>query len=356
MKTDLSPDTDVSLLPRADLPVIWDAFKAKAEAVRATAETLTVTCVTQKDEMALARTTRLTLREIRIAVENKRVELGESHLKEIKKVNGAANAIREFIQPLEARLLVQEEFAERTEERRVTNLSVSRGLEVMALWPGIFLRKGLGKMPQAEYDEYLGALRKEREELETANRLRIEAERKLAEQAIEMRRQEEAFLEKLQAEKVAENARLAEAQAEQDRQHTIAKEKSDAYQAELRAEWERQQTEKAAHQATLDAAKAIRDADLAEQKRVRDIQYAKLEAELNEERAVKQAEAKRVMELALAPDVEKLWSFAGLLRVIKIPMMDTPAGGSYAVGIHSEIQSLALDIETTCKSWGLTKV
>jgi hypothetical protein len=58
--------------------------------------------------MKLARATRLTLKDLRVAVEKKRKELGEEALLQKQKIDGAAKQIREIIEPLEARLLEQE--------------------------------------------------------------------------------------------------------------------------------------------------------------------------------------------------------------------------------------------------------
>lgn len=68
---ELAPaQTPVEQMKRADLPVIWDGFRAQAEKLKTTAETLTITDISQTAEMKIARTTRLALKEIRVGVEN----------------------------------------------------------------------------------------------------------------------------------------------------------------------------------------------------------------------------------------------------------------------------------------------
>lgn len=331
--------SNIDLLPRADLPVIWSDFKIRADAVWSVVDSLVVTDVSQKEAMALARKTRLTLREIRIAVEHKRVELGEGHLKEIQKVNGAAKAIREFIEPLEARLLVQESFAERAEALRLRELADLRNSELYALRPHVII-KDVGAMSEENYEALLATFRKEKEEIEAANRLRVEAERKLAEAQAEAFRVEQAVR--------AEAAKLMLAQQEEQKRLNDEAE-------QVRFEQEQK------HRAELSAASAIRtlERQAAEQRRQEDLRIerektAVLEAELKAERAVKLAEEKRVMELAIAPDVEKLWEFAQSLRRIECPRLTTPCGISFSESLRDDLLTIAHDIEVTCKSWGLT--
>src|SRR6185369_4617050 len=133
---------------------------------RATAETLVVTSIDEKDKMELARTTRLTLNGIRVAVEKKRVELGEGHLAEMKKINTAASAIKATIEPLEERLQLQETFAERAEAAGIAELSKLRDAEVRAIWPGC--PGNFGKMPDEEYNSLIGRLRAEAAEMAEA--------------------------------------------------------------------------------------------------------------------------------------------------------------------------------------------
>lgn len=334
-------NSDLKLLPRADLPVIWDAFKAKADEVRQIAETLVVSDISQKEEMALARKTRLTLREIRIAVEHKRVELGEGHLKEIQKVNGAAKAIREFIEPLEARLLVQESFAERAEAARIVELSKSRFVEVTAISPR-FVSADLGRMSQFDYDGYVASLRAEVAEIKAANRLRVEAERRL----VVAQAENEAKLIAIGEEAARqESARKAEMEIELRKLRVKQAEERRAAEAlaQEREEFRRQE------QARLDAERAVRDADMAEQKRIRDEQLAKLEAELKAERAVKLAEAEAARKLALAPDLEKLREFKDRLRFVAGPELESEAAKTVCWEAISLVLKAALLLDTFYK-------
>lgn len=193
---ELAPDeTLVEQMKRADLPVIWDGYRAQAEKLKMTAETLTITDVSQVAEMKIARTTRLALREIRVAVDKKRLELVEGIKAEAKKIDGAAKAIKDYIEPLEARLLDQEQFIERETLRIEDGRRESRHVELKPFLTSP-LSIDLGKLPDEEYAKMLAdakdlaalreeRIRKEREaaeaeakaEAEERERIRLENER-----------------------------------------------------------------------------------------------------------------------------------------------------------------------------------
>jgi hypothetical protein len=102
--------------------------------------------------MKLARVTRLTLRELRIAIEHRRKELGEHHLRETQRINAGAKALKDLIEPLEARLLEQEEFAERKEQERKAALSCNSHSRVEPFVSDTSFYN-LAEMPDAAYAE-----------------------------------------------------------------------------------------------------------------------------------------------------------------------------------------------------------
>ena len=120
------PDSDPTPTKRADLPTIWEGYHKQALALLPTAEGLTVTDESDSANMRLARQTRLALREIRLAVEKKRKELTDEHLRTKQRIDKDAKALKDFIEPLEERLLYQEQFAERQEEARRLHLTHER--------------------------------------------------------------------------------------------------------------------------------------------------------------------------------------------------------------------------------------
>lgn len=76
------------------------------------AKSIVVTDEKQTDDMRLARTGRLLLREKRIAIENTRKELKEQSLREGKAIDGIANVLKALIVPIEEHLEKQEKFVE----------------------------------------------------------------------------------------------------------------------------------------------------------------------------------------------------------------------------------------------------
>lgn len=368
MKTDLAPTRapelpSLEIMPRADLPVIWDGFKAKAEELRNTAETLVVNSIAEKDKMELARTTRLTLRGIRIAVEKKRAELGEGYLAEIKKINSAATAIKEAIEPLEARLLHAETFAERWEADRIVELTKRRNDEVRSIWPGC--PGDFGKMSDEEYNALISRLRSEAAEIAEAKRKQAEAEAALAVQR--------AAEQKLREEQAAA---LAAQQAEAQRQARAAAAEAEirlaAERAELQRQNERVRQEYEEQSARERAVQAEKDA---EEKRVRDereaVQRAELEAEIARNRAERQAEEARRLELehqlaieradklaeerrlhaiALAPDKEQLKEFKRGIYNIPQPDLKTVEAIMILEHAQSKLAEAMLSIDVFCET------
>lgn len=77
-------------MPHADLPAIWDGFKAQVEEFQLVTTTLVVTDASQTDKMKLARTTRLSLKNICVAIEKKRKELTENALRTKQQIDKCA--------------------------------------------------------------------------------------------------------------------------------------------------------------------------------------------------------------------------------------------------------------------------
>src|SRR5688572_22665268 len=81
--------------------VVWDDYKQQAEKLKATAETLTVTNVSQVAEMKLARATRLTIKDLRVAITHKHKELKAGVLEEGRKIDAGKNELLKVLEPLE---------------------------------------------------------------------------------------------------------------------------------------------------------------------------------------------------------------------------------------------------------------
>ena len=98
---------------RADLPDIWAEYSSALEPIRNTYQSIVVTDAGQVEQMKAAKALRLTVKEIRCAVEKKRKELTEWHLKEKQAIDGQARKIKDRCETVELYLESQEMFADR---------------------------------------------------------------------------------------------------------------------------------------------------------------------------------------------------------------------------------------------------
>lgn len=367
---------NLATMQRADLPAIWDGYRSELDRLTATARTLTVTDSSQKAEIAIASTTRKALKRLRCNVEDKRKELTEHHLRAQQTINAAAREIKAIIEPLEARLLEQEQFAERQEAARKAKLTVER-FEAMAPFGIDLTCYKLGEMTTEAFDALyentaLAAeakmeaarkaeeeraakakadaeerermrlenerLKKEAEEREAsaraeraeAERLRIEAETKarLEREALEAKARSEREAAEAEARKLREKAererKVAEEKARKEREAIEAKAKAEreALEAKLRAEQD----------AAAAGAKVEREA------------REKLEAE-NRAREEKEeadrweAEQER-LRAERAPDKEKLVALKTAFSEIKFPALSTSPGKEARDEIFAAANSL----------------
>lgn len=358
---------DITTLERIDAPAIWDGFRAELEKIKNTAETLTVTSVDQKKEIALARDTRLALKKIRVAVEHKRKELVEGLKKKAGAIDGDAREIRVVIERLETRLEEQEQFAIRAESERVAKLQEERSKRLLAVGGQPSFYPKLGEMPEEGFTQLI-------EGLEVADRLRKEREAKAEDERVAAAKAaEEARLakEKADAEErakiAAENEKLRKEAAEKEaalkaereaaekaRKDALREREQEALRLQAIAEVERQKQAEA-HRAEMEKAKAEREAqqkkaqadhealmkkNAAEKKAREEAEEAVRRA--NQEAIDKQAaEAKARQDAAKAPDRDKLVAFAALLRALEFPVMTTDEGKSAVAKLKENTGKLA---------------
>ena len=220
--TDLQIIVKDSGLEQTKAQIILDKFsgffKLAAE-WEARAKTIVVTSELNVDEMALARTGRLLLREKRLSIERTRKDLKEQSLREGKAIDGIANVLKGLIEPIEEYLEAQEKFVETRDRKKAEEAS-----RVEAI--------------RAE-EERIKAETKQREEYARAEaentRLRAEAEKnakKLREAEVETRKaQDKAAFEKRAAEdKIRRErdaaefaARMAEKKRKEEEEKAAAK-------------------------------------------------------------------------------------------------------------------------------------
>jgi len=355
--------------PRMKQLVTWDEFRDQAEKLKATAETLTVTNSAQVAEMKLARVTRLTIKNLRVAITKKHQELKSGILEEGRRIDAGKNELLRILEPLEDRLLLQETFAEREQTRIQEEKRAARAAELAPYFTSSesgWLRKVLDDAKAAKAgwpewakgepdvavltdDQYATLLRDSisvhtaRVEREQAEKVAVEAARKAEAERIEAQRIENEKLRKEAAEREVERkaaeieqARLRK-QIEDERK--VAKAKSDAEAARLRSEKlaaiaKIEAQAKKAHDVEIEA----HDAALRAERDAR----AKIEAEIAARKAEEariEAEANRAAELAaLAPDKEKILAYANAVWNVPVPAMTTSKSSKLTEEIISNLE------------------
>lgn len=328
---------NIETMERADTPAIWEDFKAKAEKLKLTAETLTVTDVSQVAEMKLARQTRLTLREVRIAIEAKRKELGETYLRKTQQINAEAKQLRELIEPLEMRLLDQEKFAERAEEARLVKLSSDR-IAAISQYSEVSASINYATMPEEEFDKLL-ADAKAVYEARVAEAKRIEDER-IAKEKADAEERERIRLE---------NERLKKEAVEREAAATAEREKA-RIEAEKAAEVARK--ERDAIEAKAKAEKSKADAEAKAEREKAEALQAQIDRNAKAEKEAADAEAKLREDAELAPDKEKLEVFALQLRTLQMPSI---ASEIVKRDIALKLEEMAKWVETQSAKLKVTK-
>lgn len=387
--TTLPPDTEVPS-KRADLPAIWQDYRTQLAKIEETARIVVVTDVSQKAEMKLARDTRLTLKNLRVAIEKRRKELGEEALRAKQGIDRDAKALADAIEPLEARLLEQEQFAERAEQKRLDDLAADRVAklgqftDVSAYRPNALaamtedafalLLSGAENAHKAKLEAAAKAeqerITKEKAEAEERERVRLENERLKAEAA-----EREAAL-KAERERVAAEQKAAAEAARKEREAIEARAKAEREAAEARAAEERRKAAEAlaaekkererieaekAKELAVERAKAEAARKAAEEKARKEREEAeakaaeeraareKAEAELRAKREAEEAELK-AKELAAkkavaAPDKQKLAAFAATVRALTPPACNTEDGKKAALLIADQITKFAVWVD-----------
>jgi len=308
-------------------------FFDKAREWKEKAETLIVTDISQTREMKMAREARLALKEIRVNADKKRKELKEDSLRYGKAVQGVYNVIDYLIVPIEKHLEDQEKFAERQEEKRKAALKIERDSELLPYIEFVPYQVDLGELSDEGWQKLLfGAklqkqakidaekkaeddrIAKEKADAEERERIRQENERLKAE-AIER--------DRLANEAMAEQKRLADIEKKRQ-EDIIAAEKAKA-DAERKIAEEKLQKEREASAKLAAELKAKQDAELAEPKR---------KAAEEKERIAAEKKA------AKAPEKERLMKWINDLNdSVLIPVMKTPESGELANDIYTKFRS-----------------
>lgn len=319
---------------------------------------VTVTDVSQKDAIKIAKIYRIELKNIRVAGDKVRKELKEESLKKGKAIDGFYNILDHLVSTEEARLTEQEKFAEIKEAQRKAALKTERE-ELLKPYGLDLTGYALGDMSPETFDQLLTgtkhvyeakieAARKAeadriaKEAAEQAERIRIQAENERLRKEAEAAKAEADRIEKARIAAEQEAARvLAEERAKAEEAAAKERQRVAVEQAEIKrkadeaakAAAEKAQKEKEAFEAAAKkqqdaleaAAKAERQAREnieAEQKKAKELEAARIAAE----NAAKQ-------KAAAAPDKQKLLAFAQAIKAVPIPELTTEAGLSITATI-----------------------
>lgn len=269
--------------------------------------------------MAVAREKRLALKNVRTSVERKRKELKEDIVRSGRAIDSVARFVKETIQPAEDYLETQEKFAElKAAERAATKKAERLGrLAELEADPNLY---NLDGMDDNQFDDLLAKLEAD---LKAANEAEAKAaaERAAAEEAERKR----------QAEIEAENMRLKK-EAE-EREKAAAKER-----AKLQEEANKQL---AIERAAAEEERKKREAIEAEQR-------AKVEAEARAKAQAEEAERQAI----LAPDKQKITSFADALKAIreqKLPAVKSKQAQDVINMVESELQRLEVTVRRSAE-------
>lgn len=309
----------------------FSPFYFNAVAVIADAATVNVTSSDQVDEMRKAGQLRATLAEIRKSHEKTRKAVKDDALSECQAIDTIARHIRDMIEPVEARMKLEEDFARRERELLQAKMLDERTAKLQQF--GVDTSEyNLATMSEHGFTELFEGLeaqfkaRQKWQEEEDARLLKEETDRihrenelakenaRLQKERDELQRKNDEAAAKAKAVKAAADAKL---KAEKD--------KADAV---LRAEQERSRK----LQAEAEAARLAKEKE----------EWERAEAVRREELAKKQA-AERA---AQAPDREKILAFAAEIRALRVPAMASAKADKIAIDIKQQTEKFYKWVES----------
>jgi hypothetical protein len=288
MDNNLVKLAESSPLEKTKSQVIMDNFKSFFEEINQwelKAKSIKITDVSQVAEMQQAREIRLHLKDIRVNAEKVKKKLKENILQEGRFIDGAYNLIAGTIKPLEDDLLKKEKYVEKLEEERLNKIQSERAekLSKFEVDPSFY---DLRSMPDNLFSQLLA-------DSEKNYNIKKEAEEKAEKDRLEQEKREAEEKEKLRL----ENERLKK-------------------EAEER---EKKQAKERAKQEKLEAERLKR---LRIQKEELEAQQRAIAAEKAEKERIEKEEAEKKRQASLAPDKDKLLSFAITIDTLELPMLN----------------------------------
>lgn len=299
MENSLVKLIDESGLDKAKSGILLEKFAnffEIAEDWKKKADAIVVSSYEHKAEMKMAREGRLFLKDKRVAVEKTRKALKENALREGQTIDSIAKVLTSLITPIENDLEQKEKFIEIQEEKRKTELERTR-IEVLSELNVPHHLYDLKNMSDTDFTDLVNGLK-------SAIQARIEAEKK------------------------AEEERIAKVKAEEEERERIRIENE-----KLKAEAAEREKEMAIERAKLEAEREKLEAKI----------RAKAEAEANAKRdaEIKAQEEKRQRILAeLAPDKDKLNELADKIMSIHFPDVKSNEAQSILINIINLLEKV----------------
>lgn len=307
----------------------FETFFNQAQEWKEKAQSLVITSIDQKEEIAQATEAHKLVKNLVSGVEIKRVELKEESLRKGQTIDAIAKIITNELLPIRDHLEKQRKFVEIQEAKRIAELKESRETDLAKFdVQGQFY--DLGNMPEETYAQLL-------------ENSRIAHEAKIQAALV-------AEAERIANEKAEEEKRLALIAEEKERQrlrdieNERLKKEAEAREKELAKE--RAENEKKAKAAELlrqkeqDKADAILKAEReAREKLQRELEVKQLEEERIRlakiaEQEEKEAKAKALL---LAPDKEKVKVFFEQFKQLEFPQLESEAGKKMTIRINEAL-------------------
>lgn len=344
MKKDTLAIIENAGIERAKAESIWVQFEPYLDQANAAAEKvlgLEITDVSQKEEMKLARSTRLELKNIRVAAEKTRKDLKEDIVKEGRFIDGVAKLITNATTPIEADLKEKEEFAERKERERVAALVKSRTDALYAVgYDSRFV--SLSQLSEDDFSDLLESATKDYE-ARLAEERRIEDERVAKEKAdAEERARIEAENARLRAE--AEEREMERAKERAEAEAKLAAERAKA-DAERKAREDAERREREAREAAERAERERKEEELRKEREAREAAERELRERQEAEAAKLMAEQEERARLERAGDKEKLSDYVSRLLDVRPPAVNSTHARTILSAVRECIQTAAVKNE-----------
>jgi hypothetical protein len=266
-----------------------------------------------KEVTAKAKRVRIDIGKVRIATEKIRVAQKEEYLRAGKAIDGVSNILKWAVTDKENKLKEIEDYFEIQEQKRIEALQLQRAEMLLPYVTDAFERK-LAEMEEDVWNAYLAAKKKEHED-------RLEAERKAEEERIAREKAEAAERQRIRE----ENERLRKEAEEREKQAKIEAEKRakedearrKKEEAERKAREEKERKEREEYEAKLKAEREERERIQREEEAKRRKLEEELRAKDEAERKAKEDEQARIQAEYSKGDAEKVKDLIADLKALK---------------------------------------